>query len=362
MQQSHPFFDLFEAPRREELAHAMRVRNLREGTTLFEDGEVATELYLLFSGHIHLSKQDQNGRAWILAEVGPGEYFGEFGVFDGAPRSARAAVIVSSCVGVLDRECVLDAVRKSSAATALDLMTHLTRKLRTANDYYLRERIREERLAMMGRTLNMIAHDLRNPLAAISMAAECLLRSADGGENEYYGQTIVENSERIHSMIEDLMDFARGEHRLTVTSFRLKPFLDSVAETYRSRAEQCGVTLDVEAPEVEVRGDERKLRRAVQNLVSNSLQASPSGTAVKINARKRAWGYTIRVEDEAGGIPEELRQHLFDPFVTRGKTGGQGLGLAIVQSLVRAHGGSVSWEETAKGTRFRVDVPSDPES
>ena len=101
-----------------------------------------------------------------------------------------------------------------------------------------------------------------------------------------------------------------------------------------------------------------RTRRALENLVRNAASAVEPGGSVRLRSRETSSGLSLVVEDTGPGIPEAIRENLFEPFVTHGKTEGTGLGLAIVKAFTERQGGSVRFETSSAGTRFLLDFPA----
>ena len=108
--------------------------------------------------------------------------------------------------------------------------------------------------------------------------------------------------------------------------------------------------------------DFRKLERALLNLLLNACEAVPADLGkIDVSLRRMGEKLEIRIEDNGPGIPESVREKLFDPFVSHGKENGTGMGLTVVQKIVQDHGGDVVVEQTsASGTTFRMNVPLSP--
>jgi signal transduction histidine kinase len=101
------------------------------------------------------------------------------------------------------------------------------------------------------------------------------------------------------------------------------------------------------------------MRRAIDNLVLNAIETAPAGSHILISARREAETLVVAVHDEGAGPPAEIRDHLFEPFVT-GRAEGTGLGLSVVREVAAAHGGTARLAETSVGTTFEIVVPCQP--
>lgn len=231
-----------------------------------------------------------------------------------------------------------------------------------------REESEQLRRAMVGD----VAHELRNPISTMRGTLEA---AQDGlvPVDAALVSSLMEETLLLQHVVEDLRDLAAadsGDLRLALAPLRVAEVLEHVAGVHRADALARGVTIDVDAAEVVVRGDVLRLRQVVGNLTSNAVRHSPDGGTVTLVARgaDRADGaggaVELAVVDHGEGIAAGDREHVFerfwraDPSRTRA-SGGSGLGLAIVRQLVEAHGGTVAVEETpGGGASFVVRLPS----
>ncbi len=229
--------------------------------------------------------------------------------------------------------------------------------------------LRTERLEAVAELSASLAHEIRNPLASIRSSVEQLARSALADDDDrVLAKLVVQESDRLSRLLAEFLDFSR----VRVTSSRaldLAAVASAAVDVVRKHPDcpdDAGIELRVE--ETLVEGDEDLLHRVVVNLVLNAVQASGDSAAVRVEVRRANPGdlpvgmrlepaALLRVTDHGPGVPVELRDRLFDPFVT-GREGGSGLGLAIVQRAVQAHRGVVLVESGAGQTRFEVILPA----
>ncbi len=187
-----------------------------------------------------------------------------------------------------------------------------------------RERQREARLAELGQLAATVAHDLRNPLNIITMAAT-------GAPAEVRAE-IAEQVGRMEMLVRDVMDYAG--------TARLEPNTLSVADAVAlalSGLPSLKVETDID-PELVVQADPRRLRQVLVNLLEN---AAAHGQRLAVVAERVRNDVRIHVCDDGPGVPPDIRDRLFQPFVSR-RPGGTGLGLAIVARIMEAHGGTVA--------------------
>lgn len=230
--------------------------------------------------------------------------------------------------------------------------------------------LRAERLEAVAELSSSLAHEIKNPLASIRSSVEQLSRSARANADEkFLGGLIVRESDRLSRLLTEFLDFSR----VRVTEYRPVDLAEVAAAAVRLVREHpdCpdDAVIRVAGGATMLEGDEDLLHRVVSNLVLNAVQATGAGARVVVDVGKadaadlpRGSGIEspvlLRVRDNGPGIPDALRERLFEPFVT-GRVGGSGLGLAIVQRAVEAHRGIVLVDSAAgQGTTFTVYFPA----
>jgi signal transduction histidine kinase len=225
---------------------------------------------------------------------------------------------------------------------------------------------RRDRLAAMGELASTVAHEIRNPLNAIAMSAQRLGREyprppgpADAEELDDLLGVIQHESARINQTVQQFLDYARPRplNRQVVS---IAPWLDDVSRSASSVAAARGVHIATHAPSaLNASIDPAQLREAIDNLVRNAIDASPQGGTVTLDARADGKGIAIVVADEGAGIPADTLPRIFDLYFTT-KPEGTGIGLAVAQQVVTAHGGTIEVDSDAsRGTRMRVRIPAD---
>lgn len=213
----------------------------------------------------------------------------------------------------------------------------------------------ETLVGAQARLLRDISHELRSPLARLSVALD-LARKRAGAAAAGDLDRIEREAKRLNEMIGQLLTLSRWEsdgNGARLETFDLAEIVRDVSADadFEAQARGCSVVVE-ECEECEVRGTQALLRSAVENVVRNAVRYTPEGTAVRISlkcgegsgARREA---VVAVRDEGAGVPEEALADIFRPFYridhsrTR-ETGGTGLGLAITERAVRLHGGTVT--------------------
>ncbi len=220
------------------------------------------------------------------------------------------------------------------------------------------ELIRQERLSTIGRLASSIVHDLRNPLAAIYGGAEMMVDGElSAQQTQRVAQTIYRSSRVIKDLLQELVDVSRGRMQAPELC-ALCEVVGAAVEAQRPMAEQQRVDMDARVEsDIEVLLERGRMERVFMNLFNNALEAMPEGGRIGIRAERGERDVLVRVTDTGPGIPAEIRDHLFQPFVTAGKNG-LGLGLALSRQTVLAHGGDLWVEESeSSGACFCVRLP-----
>jgi signal transduction histidine kinase len=221
--------------------------------------------------------------------------------------------------------------------------------------------LESERLATIGRMASSISHDLRHSLAAIVANAEFLCETQlSAGQREELYQEVRSAVVRMTELIDSLLEFSRTRASLRPIYGDLRDTVATGIETVKSNPQFRDIPIVVkQSGNVEGWFDHRKLERAFSNLVLNACESVDRHTGrVNVLLRELPGGVEITVSDNGHGIPEPVRENLFDPFVSQGKENGTGLGLTVVQKIVQDHGGEVIVERTSsEGTVFRVVLP-----
>jgi two-component system sensor histidine kinase PilS (NtrC family) len=229
--------------------------------------------------------------------------------------------------------------------------------------------LRAERLEAVAELSASLAHEIRNPLAAIRSSIEQLSRSPRANDDEkFLAELIMRESDRLSRLLSEFLDFSRV--RVTRSApMDLQGVVRGAVRLVGEHPDRAdGVVLAVEGEPVTVEGDEDLLHRVVSNLTLNAVQAAKGPVRVTVTTGIAAAGELpagaaldraakITVADNGPGIPEEVRPRLFEPFVS-GRVGGSGLGLSIVQRAVEAHRGLVFVDSTlGVGTTFTIFLP-----
>ena len=218
---------------------------------------------------------------------------------------------------------------------------------------------RQQRLLTLGELAAGLAHQIRTPLAAALLYSSRLtLAAGSPAELARCAGKTVESLRQLDRLVNDMLAFAHGgaaRERVSVSAL-----LEQVAQWLRP-ALRPGVrlTIGTEAPDLAVRANAPSLVSVLLNLATNALQAASGALDLELLARRTAGGRAqIVVRDNGPGVPASLRERIFEPFFTT-RERGHGIGLAIVRSVVEAHGGSVCLAAGDRGATFIVELPAE---
>lgn len=214
---------------------------------------------------------------------------------------------------------------------------------------------RNARLAALGTSVAKISHDLRGILSPALLTAERLQMSKEASIKRA-GDTLVRAVERATDLVRRTVEFAR---EIPVAPQRqrmaLRPAVIEAADQTRMICPDLVVENAV-PDKLELDADRASVVRVLANLLRNAGEAQ--ARHVRVSAAEEGSQVAVTVADDGPGLPPQVQEALFRPFVTGGRPGSTGLGLAIVRDLVRAHGGDVSLIETGRsGTSFRLTLP-----
>lgn len=220
---------------------------------------------------------------------------------------------------------------------------------------------RKEQLAAVGELAAAIAHEVRNPLAVIANAVATLRRAGiSDADREVLLGIVSEESERLNSMVTDLLRFARPT---SIKKSRVD-LVELVEHTQVPLGERYQIEVHADDSARFVEGDPNLLRTALDNVIQNATQAMPKGGVISVDVREAERdhhaGVTLTLEDAGSGMDQETLARALDPFFTT-RPSGTGLGLPIVQRVIQAHGGSVDLQsQSGRGTTVSLWLPRAP--
>jgi len=227
------------------------------------------------------------------------------------------------------------------------------------------DKLRSDRLASMGMISATFAHEIKNPLTSIKTFAQLLPeRHSDTEFRDNFSRIVIDGVNRIDGLIKDLLDFSSGKISVEMSTLNVTGLMDNIIDEVMTQLQlknkKISIEKDYKNIELDMSGDEKRLRQAFANIILNGCQAIPDTRddgkiRVSINPGEDNVGITIA--DNGEGIPPEDVPRIFEPFFST-KTIGAGLGLAITKKIIEDHYGKIEVDSILKkGTTFRITLP-----
>lgn len=231
------------------------------------------------------------------------------------------------------------------------------------NSRLVEDRVRAERTLAIGQMARAIVHDLRSPLTSIRALADLLHgRCVESDPARRHLVTIMAEADRLAELTGDLLRFSRQSPPPARAEARLADLIRQTIAPLRPLLERARIVVELDLDEQTIAIiDAPGLVRALHNVIANALEAMPDGGTLRLRCGLKEELAVVRVEDTGGGMSEEVRRRIFEPFFTHGKPRGTGLGLAIVRAIVEEHGGAVRVESApGRGSAFQLELPATP--
>ena len=329
------------------------MRRFNAGDVIFKRGDAAQELFVIQNGKVEIRQANR-----VIAALSDYNVFGEMALIDSAPRSATAMAATDTVLIPVSKDRFLFLVR-NSPDLAISLMRVLTQRLR--------ETARESQLLNMEAVTASIAHEVKQPLAAIALhggAGLRFLRMAPPNLDEV--RSLLEAIRRDSHRAVDLLDGTRnlfrriGEERRSVNVNEIaREVLESLEEKLKSLGINSKLYLSSELPTID--GNVIQLRQVLSNLINNAVEAmagasEPNKSLYVSTERSSNDTIAIKVRDTGPGIHPGQLEDIFDAFFTT-KPYGTGLGLAISRVIVERHGGQLTASDGERGAIFEVTLP-----
>ena len=255
--------------------------------------------------------------------------------------------------------------RYNDGDTAARVRVHGLREIRSIGSMFnsMAESLEQRRQDRL-RFIASIAHDIRNPLHSIIMAADLLKRRGDA-EDRGPAQLIFRQTQNLDRLVGDLLDTTRveaGQLNLQLATQDVRPMLRDAVELQRAGTTIHELDLNLPHYPLPCRCDGARFSQVLNNLLSNAIKYSPNGGSVTVVARQRGGDIEISVSDEGIGIESNDLENIFTPFkrtvATKSTIPGVGLGLSSSRRIIEAHGGNLCVESVpGRGSTFTIRLP-----
>lgn len=350
--------------------------------SIIHENSIGDHIFILASGKVRIEKQVRENQSEVLGfydEVGG--LFGEMALLEDKPRSA-GMIADSDCeVLAVSKEDFLElvhsvplftlSVAKNISQFLRETDERLINKLRKENDelrhinYRLQETqeelIGKERLSLIGRMASTILHDMKNPMSTIGGYAQLIkMKKHSSTQLAKYADIIAKQVIQFTTMTQDLLSFAQGGEQMRLRSVQMAGYLQECCDSLILKFEERNISFvrDLQF-EGEVRIDNGRFFRVMENIANNALDVLDSEGTFTVHSMEVETGIRIILEDNGQGMSGEVIENAFKEFYTHGKRKGTGLGLAIVKRIIDEHDGLINIaSEEGVGSKFIIDLPA----
>lgn len=356
--EEHPFIADAEAPYRETLARIASVEEHAKDSIVFQEGSPADSLFLILEGQVSFIKRLPGAKDQYISQCNPGEMFGEVALFTDQPRSLTAICKTPSKIAKMPKAKMLE-IMAGAPLPIQRILSNIIDHLHYTTNNYVKDVIKQEKMSLVGNMANTIFHDFKNPFTVIGLSMQILEKLHQDEKTQQICQRVNAQIDRMTSMANELSEFSQGDRKLELKKVNLKELIDKFKDLNFPLLDDKNLEFEFNVEAVDFEGEEQKLLRVLQNLIGNAIESLPGGQGkIQIEGKKEENTLHLKITDNGKGIPESIRDSLFEPFVTSGKTGGTGLGTAIVYTIIKAHGGEINFEtKTGEGTTFHIKLP-----
>ena len=222
------------------------------------------------------------------------------------------------------------------------------------------ELVRAERLSTVGKMASSIIHDIKSPMTVIRGFVTFLARDdLPTDKRQQTARTVMNAIDTFTGMTQEILDYAHGETTLILQPVNVRSLVEGVCSFLKTNFAKKGIKIEIAlAFSDTLLMDAEKMRRAFYNIASNAYDAMEQGGTFTITSGLRDNYVEFHLRDTGPGIPEQIQDTLFEPFVSWGKEHGTGLGLAIAQKIVEDHGGHIGVvSEAGQGADFIIRLP-----
>jgi signal transduction histidine kinase len=374
------FFQDLSDPDINKIKKACHEISYQKGEIIFKEGSPADKFYIVLEGAVEVWKDYSDLRKDLLAVHGRGHLFGEMALIDELPRSATLVTKEFSRLAYIDQPD-FQRIFQENPAISRSIMRSVSSMVRRSNSLFvegLRKRnleleaankelheaqeelLRIERLSNLGKFASLILHDIRNPISVLRTLAEMILLHSGSSEKvEKNAHRIIYQADQMNNLVSELLDYSRGDIRLNMAIVDIKEFFNrlvkAIADSFKARNIDINTEIAFSGPVIM---DDHRMFRVFLNLADNARKAMLKGGIFTIKAERNEQCLAIEVSDNGVGMPPGIQEKIFEPFFSHADSGGTGLGMSIVKSIVEAHQGSLQVRsEQFKGTTFTITLP-----
>lgn len=343
----------------ERIATKIDVIRKKPGEIIFREGEPGDSIYLVGRGLIRISKPANVAGQEIFDFVDEGNFFGATELLVGEPHSATAIAAQSAVIGAVSEETFQELLELAPSHVHMNFLRAVTARVRSANNHFLRETVRAERIRVAGALASAILRDLKNPVCIARCCSDLVASESVDSQLRELSSMLTDAVNGILGMTLDLLDYTRGSISVNKRPVSVWRLLDELSRQslhlLPSKNIKCIKHIRYQANiDIEL----GRFARALGNVLENAVHAMPRGGAVTFTIDLIDDSVVIRISDTGRGIAPEMLPRLFEPFEVRNGSDGAGTGLAVTKTIVEAHGGKISVTSIpGKGTTVDIRLP-----
>jgi signal transduction histidine kinase len=343
--------------------HDLQSVTIPSGKSVISEHASGDNLYVILKGSVEITKdivENDDSMVAQLKIMEAGDFFGEMSLMDDAPRSANVISRDNVELMVIPKERFTE-ISFANPRVLFNLIRALSWRLRDTNQRFAEvteKLIAQNRLMAIGLAASKIIHDIKTPLTVIILTAQLMENLHP--DIKSFTDSIVKQANVVDQMVREILDFAKGNTTpINPQMLNLEPFLSDIKDTFGQTLAGRDIEFIVQnRVSQDVCFDENKIRRVLINLMKNSSEAMREKGYIRLDAAFEDDNLLLIVSDNGKGIPDRVRENLFSPFVSEGKTHGTGLGLAITQKLIQEHKGKIEYKPNEPhGTIFIITLP-----
>ncbi len=373
---------IFKNLSKEECSHIAEVAEelkYKKGSIIFEENAQPDGFYIITEGEVEILKRGEDSPE-VLAIKGEGDVFGEMSVIDELPRSASIKAKTDIALLKLNKD-VFNNLLNSFSHISLEIARSICQTVRATNINYIKdlekrnrqlkfaykrlkntqeELIRLEKLSVIGKFASFIIHDIKNPMTNVRAYAELMQMNEPGNPSvQKSSKIIIDEVDRLNNMVMELLEFSRGDLHIAKTPVNISALISTMIDTVKADLKKKDIDISYQSKtDSIVMIDLDKIKRVFYNLINNSRDAILKDGKIFIKVEEEEKWIKWSIQDNGIGMEAEVLEKIFEPFYSKNKKSGTGLGMTIVKSIIESHGGHIkvfSIKDT--GTRFDIFLP-----
>ena len=352
-------FEGIDAEVIERIAPQIDIKRKKPGEIIYREGQPGNSLYLISEGLVKICKSGDVGVGEIVDYIDEGNFFGATSLLGGAPHASTATVAKPAVIGAVNEAAFEKLLELAPARLHMNFFRALSARIRAANDRFLRETVRAERMRVAGALANAIVRDLKNPVCVARCCSELIANESVDPQLRELSSMLTDAVDGLLGATSDLLDYTRGSVSLNKRPISIWRLLDELGRRalHLLTGKNINFIKQIRYQD-NIDIDLGRFVRALSNIIDNSVQAISRGGSITFTSDVIDDSIVIRISDTGRGIAPDLLSRLFEPFELYENRDTAGVGLAVAKSIVEAHSGKISISSVlGKGTTVDIRLP-----